>query len=157
VTSIKSAGEIRKTVTEAAANTVNDIAKSATGGAFKTIGEALSKFQTASNLLERKLTAMKNQVLGKFETLNHITQTIDTVKNWVDPDGQKKPLDRRLIDNTTKIETLEKQMTNADDITEMKLFLNNLKARTRIKGFKDISECMDALWKDVDVIDTSKL
>jgi DNA repair exonuclease SbcCD ATPase subunit len=156
VSSIESAGEIRKSVTEAATNTINDIAKNATGGAFKTIGDALSKFQTASNLLERKLTAMKNEVLGKFETLNHITQTIDTVKNWIDPDGNKKPLDRRLIDNTTKIEILEKQMTNADDITDMKLFLSNLTDRVRSKGYKDIPECMNALWKDVDIIDLNK-
>ena len=80
----------------------------------------------AGQILERKLIGLQNQVLGKFQTLDHITQTIDTVKNWVDPDGQTKGLDDRLIDNSTKIEQLEKQMGNTDDYDNMKVWLQSL-------------------------------
>ena len=102
--------------------------------------------------MENKLRQVQQQVLGKFQTLDHITATIKRIDDWVDGDNQKKDFPDRIIENTSKIETLETQMGSPADTDQMKVLLQSFHNRAIGEGDIDITTYMKQYWIDQDAV-----
>ena len=81
-------GSINGVLAKAGAGTLSDMGKRVTG-----MGQAFDGFtafqrtsEAAQQLINRKLNNLVQNVHGKFDTLENITTTIDTISKWTDPE-----------------------------------------------------------------------
>lgn len=157
-TAIETKGQIKTALTESVTGMAENIASSALGEGTKTLGGTLGKLQTASHLLENKLRQVQNQVLGKFQTLDHITNTIDTIKTWADPKGETKGIDDRVKETSTLLKAYDYLFTDdtKHELDDMRVFIRSLRAKQIQHGDSDFATYLNRFWTEFEKIDQNE-
>ena len=117
---ISTKGQIASMLGQNAMSTVNSTLKDVGINSLKDMGKNVSnmgkKFdaynafqrttESAQQLLQRKINAIQQNVHGKFDTIDNIVSTIDTISKWVDPETGES------VDMTDKLKDIVKTQNN---------------------------------------------
>lgn len=168
-TAIKEKGAIKTAVSDTAKSAITDSISGTSstltkdlkdkiikeGGGITGMATVMSKAQA---LLDGKLRNLQQAVHGKFDTINNIVSTIDTIKDWTAADGEKYELDalvkhgdevshyntvdiaglkhdivQVMTDHAEDLGTMQTDLTaTQDSVTDIDIQINNLVASIKI-------------------------
>ena len=109
---------INGTLAKVGAGTLSDLGKNV--GSMGKRFDAYTAWQRTSEagqqLIQRKINAIQQNVHGKFDTLDNIVQTVDTISKWTDPETGE------TVKMTDKVKSmLSKQGSMSNDISDLKV------------------------------------
>ena len=109
---------INGTLAKVGAGTLSDMGKNVSnmGKRFDAYTAWQRTSEAGQQLIQRKINAIQQNVHGKFDTLDNIVQTVDTISKWTDPETGE------TVKMTDKVKSmLSKQSSMSNDISDLKV------------------------------------